>query len=168
MVRDLRRRAGSARVVREFEDGTRELEFDNGRRVRMKFQRCPGCKIERPASNFTMALCLTCRNIKTPLVTKYECVKSGASPRYYASKRYARKRQATPPWVDPKALQAIYDEARRISKETGIRHEVDHIWPLVHEDFSGLHVPWNLRVIPSPQNSAKRNTPPLDYYVQSV
>lgn len=163
MVRDLRRRAGNARVIRVFEDGTRELQFDNGRRVRMKFQRCPGCKVERPLQNFTMALCLQCRKIEAPLTTKYECVKGGEQV-LYSSKRYARVRQATPPWVDKRAIKAVYEEARRISKETGIRHEVDHIWPIVHESFSGLHVPWNLRVIPSPQNSTKRNTPPLDFY----
>jgi hypothetical protein len=133
----------------------------------MKFQRCPGCKVEYPISNFTMALCLKCRKVETPLQTKYECVKAGVAPRYYASKRYARLKQATPPWVDQKAIKAFYDEARRLTKETGVPHEVDHIWPIVHESFSGLHVPWNLRVIPSPQNSSKRNTPPLAFYGES-
>ena len=152
--------------MRTFEDGSKELEFENGRRVRMKFRRCPGCKIERPESNFTMALCLTCREVKTVVAPTFKCVKEG-KVLGYASKRYATKRQATPPWVDKKAIKAVYDEAKKISKEIGIPHQVDHIWPLTHESFSGLHVPWNLRIIPSPQNSAKGNTPPLAFYGES-
>ena len=163
MVRDLRKRAGVARVLRVFEDGSRELEFENGRRVRMKFQRCPGCKIERPISNFTMALCIECRKVELPVETRYECVKAGRQLSY-RSKRYAQVRQATPPWVDRAAIRAIYAEAKRLTKETGRPHEVDHIWPITHESFSGLHVPWNLRVIPAKRNSEKRNTPPLAFY----
>ena len=163
---DLRKRAGTARVVRVFDDGIRELEFENGRRVRMKFQKCPGCKIDRPISEFTMALCLSCRRVELTLEPRFESA-SPAGPRYYRSKRYARLKQATPPWVDKKALRAVYEEARRRTVETGIPHQVDHIWPILHESFSGLHVPWNLRIIPSPQNTSKRNTPPLAFYGES-
>jgi 5-methylcytosine-specific restriction endonuclease McrA len=159
---DLRKRAGLARVIKVFEDGNRELEYENGRRVRMKFQRCPGCKIERPIVNFTMALCWECRNPSPPIEARY--ARTGSR---YKSKRYARLKQATPPWVDRKALRSIYENAKKISKETGIPHQVDHIWPLVHECFSGLHVPWNLRIIPTPHNSSKRNTPPLAFYGES-
>jgi hypothetical protein len=163
MVRDLRRRAGTARVVREFEDGSKELEMDNGRRLRMQFRRCPGCKVERPISNFTMALCLHCRQIKAPIETRYECIKP-TGQKLYKSRRYAILKQATPPWVDKRAIAEKYEEARRKTKETGIPHHVDHIWPLVHECFSGLHVPWNLRVIPSVNNLTKKNTAPIDFY----
>jgi len=166
MVRDLRRRAGIATVVRVFDDGTRELRMDNGRHVRVKFHRCPGCKIEKPESQFRMALCWDCRGLKLPFQTKYECDKGDGSPRYYQSKRHARKSVATPPWVDKKAIGKIYAEARRLTHDTGIPHHVDHVWPLVHEDFCGLHVPWNLRVIPKRQNISKGNTPPLDYFQQ--
>ena len=164
MVRDLRRRAGAARVVRVFEDGTREMQMDNGRRIRVKFQRCPGCKVEKPQSEFTMALCFACRGVRRETITRYECDKGDGNPKLYRTKRYATKVAATPSWVDKKAIAAVYAEAKRLTRETGISHQVDHIWPLIHESFCGLHVPWNLRVIPSNRNSSKRNTPPLDFF----
>jgi hypothetical protein len=45
---------------------------------------------------------------------------------------------------------------------TGVNHEVDHVHALRGENFSGLHVPWNLRVIPSSANARKSNKPPAE------
>jgi 5-methylcytosine-specific restriction endonuclease McrA len=46
----------------------------------------------------------------------------------------------------------IYAEARRLSVETGIPHEVDHILPIKGYHLSGLHVPWNLRILTKTEN----------------
>lgn len=43
---------------------------------------------------------------------------------------------------------------------TGVAHHVDHIHPLRGEGFTGLHVPWNLRVIPAHDNVSKGNRLP--------
>lgn len=167
MVRDLRRRALSATVVRVFEDGAREIQMDNGRRMRVYFRVCPGCKIERPPTEFDRPLCWTCRGVVLPQETRYECDKrDGSIPRLYKNKRHAKRAVATPPWVDKKAIEAIYAQAKRLTKETGIPHHVDHIFPLAHEAFCGLHVPWNLRIIHKIDNLSKGNTPPLDYFQQ--
>lgn len=64
---------------------------------------------------------------------------------------------ATPKWADRKAIKAVYDEALRLTKITGVRHEVDHIVPLKGERVSGLHVHWNLRAIPHHENRKKSN-----------
>jgi 5-methylcytosine-specific restriction endonuclease McrA len=45
-----------------------------------------------------------------------------------------------------------YKEARRLTQETGTKHEVDHIWPLSR---GGPHLPWNLRVITAKENRKK-------------
>ena len=74
--------------------------------------------------------------------------------------RKARCLQATPEWVDLKEIGQVYKEAHRLTKETGIKHEVDHIVPLVHNSVSGLHVPWNLQILTKDENARKGNTFP--------
>ncbi len=71
------------------------------------------------------------------------------------AKRRAMQLAAMPAWVDQAALQAIYDQRAVIERETGIPHEVDHIVPLAGKTVCGLHVPWNLRVIPAAENRSK-------------
>jgi hypothetical protein len=70
-------------------------------------------------------------------------------------KRQAHVARATPPWADPVAILAIYQQAERQTKETGERHEVDHVIPLQGKNVCGLHVETNLRVIPAALNRSK-------------
>lgn len=72
---------------------------------------------------------------------------------YYA--RQERTKQATPPWCDRSAIRAIFAKAKQMTQKTGIQHDVDHIVPLRGKTVSGLHVPENLRVIPSAENKRK-------------
>lgn len=79
-----------------------------------------------------------------------------ARPAHYRAKLEARRkrvRQATPKWVDLRAIELIYEGC-----PTG--HEVDHIVPLKGESVSGLHVPWNLQYLPVSDNRKKGNRPP--------
>lgn len=69
----------------------------------------------------------------------------------------AAKLNATPKWADRKAVLAAYLEARRLTKETGVQHHVDHIVPLKSPIVCGLHVEHNLQVIPGVENSRKGN-----------
>lgn len=63
----------------------------------------------------------------------------------------------TPKWVDLDKIRAIRAECRRISKETGIKHHVDHIIPLKGRLVSGLHVAENMQIIPASENFRKLN-----------
>ena len=68
-----------------------------------------------------------------------------------------RTREAMPAWADREAIAAFYLEARRLTRETGIPHEVDHIEPLLGKNASGLHVHYNLRVVTRTENRRKSN-----------
>jgi hypothetical protein len=70
---------------------------------------------------------------------------------------YARKLKATPCWADIRAIDAVYEEAARRTAATGVPHHVDHIVPLQGREVCGLHVAWNLRVIPARDNRRKSN-----------
>ncbi|WP_139281466.1 hypothetical protein [Muricoccus roseus] len=74
-----------------------------------------------------------------------------------AAKRRAQRRQATPRWADLAVMTLIYAEAARLTRASGIRHDVDHIVPLISTAVCGLHVPWNLRVVTRTENQAKGN-----------
>lgn len=50
-------------------------------------------------------------------------------------------------------LEIIYQTTTDISEY----FEIDHIIPLIHKDVCGLHVPWNLQVLPTDQNLKKGN-----------
>lgn len=76
--------------------------------------------------------------------------------------RQTRKTQQMPPWADREAILAVYREARRLTKETGVKHHVDHYYPLKGEIVSGLHVHFNLRPIPAPDNHRKGNKMPKE------
>lgn len=80
----------------------------------------------------------------------------------YAAARKSRKLNATPPWADMAAIEAIYAERKRVSAETGIEHHVDHIVPLRGKHVCGLHVPWNLQILTASENIKKGNRLPHD------
>ena len=77
--------------------------------------------------------------------------------------RCARKRavtRATPPWLDDwdrDYIVLVYDLARQITKQTGIKHHVDHVIPLRGKNVCGLHADWNLQILPATENAKKGN-----------
>lgn len=71
--------------------------------------------------------------------------------------RQEKVKRATPLWVDFAAIQAIYEEAARLTAETGIPHDVDHEIPLQGKTVSGLHVHTNMRILTATENRQKSN-----------
>ena len=75
-------------------------------------------------------------------------------------KREAKKLRATPAWLvaaDYDRIAALYTEAARLTRETGVVHHVDHIIPLQGKTVSGLHVPENLQILTAEKNYSKHN-----------
>lgn len=76
------------------------------------------------------------------------------------SMRRAQMVKATPPWLSDaqkEQIRAIYVHAADCALVSGYRYEVDHIIPLHADGICGLHVPWNLQVLPHDLNAKKRN-----------
>jgi hypothetical protein len=53
------------------------------------------------------------------------------------------------------ACESVYHLRKRMDTETGQKFHVDHIVPIQGRNVSGLHVPWNLRVVPATVNHKK-------------
>jgi hypothetical protein len=76
------------------------------------------------------------------------------------AKRRAKKLKATPDWLTEEHCEEIkdfYTICKMFQIYTGLTYHVDHIVPLQGETVCGLHVPWNLRVIPASENLSKSN-----------
>ena len=76
------------------------------------------------------------------------------------AKRRTQKLRATPQWLNEENLWLIgeiYELAALRNKLTNIIWHVDHIVPLQGKNVCGLHVPWNLQVIPATENLVKGN-----------
>ncbi len=77
-----------------------------------------------------------------------------------SAKRRARRLNATPLWLSDEQrteIDVLYFLCRMISEDTGVEHHVDHIIPLKGKTVCGLHVPWNLRIVPKDINLKKNN-----------
>ena len=72
-----------------------------------------------------------------------------------------RRENRVPVWLTDKHKKEIQDYywlAQDLKKVTGEDYHVDHIVPLNGKNISGLHVPWNLQVLPSDINMRKSNS----------
>lgn len=67
-----------------------------------------------------------------------------------------------------KLYRLFFDNAARLTKETGTLHTVDHMWPIVARRGQpiGLHVPWNLSVAAAQTNMSKHNRPPTQTEIE--
>ena len=147
---------------------------------------CCTCNTEKPISEFHVRTrtrkdgskykvpheqCKTCKRLKASI---YRASPEGRATRkaYRASPegkakakkekalRVKRNRHATPKWLTKEQKQQIvdiYEHMRDCRATTGEDYHVDHIIPLRGENICGLHVPWNLQVLPADVNVSKSN-----------
>lgn len=106
---------------------------------------------------------LGCSHIRTSLEEKKKKQAARAKSWYQANpgrrhKSYRRLR--TPKWLSSehrKEMNDVYLKAQAFTSQSNIKYVVDHIVPLRGKNVSGLHVPWNLQVVPEAWNLKKSN-----------
>jgi hypothetical protein len=77
----------------------------------------------------------------------------------HASKGLCKKQRA-PKWLTEQQkdwIKTWYTMAKWMERTFGGKWHVDHIIPLQGEDVSGLHVPWNMQILPASENIRKGN-----------
>jgi len=168
------------------EDARKEAEQERKAMLATGVRVCGVCKEELPLSQFFMrnrkrkdgshyrtpySVCKPCNNEKgaerrsSPqgkVARKaYEESPAGkACRKRNRAIRDKRSKQATPKWLNPEQKQQIvdiYEHMRDCRTVTGEDYHVDHIIPLRGENICGLHVPWNLQVLPAYVNISKSN-----------
>ena len=72
------------------------------------------------------------------------------------------KIKATPLWADMQKINEFYERAVTLTKMTGIRHEVDHYYPLRGKLVCGLHCHENMQILTRSENARKKNRMPED------
>lgn len=60
-------------------------------------------------------------------------------------------------FISRSAMEGIRAHARHLTRITGVKHNVDHIYPLVNPWVCGLNIAANLRVVTAKVNQAKHN-----------
>jgi hypothetical protein len=76
---------------------------------------------------------------------------------FIASVKRSNKKTHTPKWVDKEKIALVYLKAFELGLLTGLKYNVDHIYPLKNKNVSGLHVWENLQVLEQSLNFHKSN-----------
>ena len=78
----------------------------------------------------------------------------------YGAQRKKHIALATPDWLsdhDILRIKGTYQVCAMRRNESDIDWHVDHVVPLRGKTVCGLHVPWNLKIIPAKENMSKGN-----------
>jgi len=129
---------------------------------------CSKCKIEKSAESFNkkQTKCKICqvayekewriKNSDKKNKTNAEWKSKNKGSVNAINKTY-KVLKRTPSWANLVAIKAKYQLAAMFNKHTEDTWHVDHIVPLQGENVCGLHVEYNLRVIPAKENLSKGN-----------
>lgn len=107
-------------------------------------------RITRKAADFPTAADWIAYRMHREWYNAYNRSRYAADPDAHPQPFYLR-RARTPVWADRNAIAKFYRDAR------GRGFSVDHVVPLRGERVSGLHVEYNLQMIPQLTNILKSN-----------
>lgn len=141
-----------------------EMLDAKGRRFLVRLKKCTGC-----GTILTTDYCEGCQSKRSAekKVARESELSTYRQARYgehldAGIRRSAIFALAKPRWRDVAKIRAIYAEARRLTKETGVKYHVDHIYPLQNGLCCGLHVHENLQISTATENCQKNNAFPFD------
>lgn len=83
------------------------------------------------------------------------------NPARVASNRQSNRllrRRAQPRWltlIQKAQIREFYEISMAKTRQTGVKHHVDHVFAISGATFNGLHVPWNLQILTATQNDEK-------------
>jgi hypothetical protein len=98
------------------------------------------------------------KHIRLKIQRKWQTANRDKTSCYNAERRAIRKRADLILTEEHRQqIQDIYWLARDICITTGEAYQVDHIVPLNGKNICGLHVPWNLQILPRDLNIKKSN-----------
>lgn len=120
----------------------------------------PRPKRQRQSEDVRKAKAAAWREKNKADLADYGKKRRAGNPAYFAAQaafRKAAKRRATPKWADQASMRAFYELIPLVNEETGVKHNVDHIVPLISKIVCGLHCEANLRVITAAENAQKSN-----------
>ena len=135
---------------------------------------CSACKVSKEESYYhknssrkdgLSHVCKECRKVRSSKenLSMDHSLHYAKHSQYYRQKAVSRKvsvRQATPSWLTKehkKLIADLYIHAEDCFVTSGEQYQVDHIIPLKGKVVCGLHVPWNLQVLPADLNLKKSN-----------
>jgi hypothetical protein len=168
------------------EEWRKKAAQEREKQLELGVKTCSVCNKELPIGLFQMkkrtrkdgssykslsCMCKKCKNKKSKeyraspegkvTIKAYRKSPEGkAKAKREAALRKKRNRKATPKWLTKEHKQQIvdiYELMRDCRAVTGEDYHVDHIVPLRGKNICGLHVPWNLQVLPAYVNINKSN-----------
>lgn len=144
---------------------SKELEWANKRKTASKHcEQCGALFHSTPAKiRRRKYCCKRCSEKGRRLNRTYEEQRAVANA--YCAKQRAVRKAAYDPTADPIKIAEFYAEAKRLTLETGVPHEVDHIHPLV---AGGKHHEDNLQVLTMVENRSKGGKLDWDGKVMAV
>jgi hypothetical protein len=138
----------------------RSVGFTKARKALWLFECSCGKQFEAPSDRVLNSGMKSCGTGIHKATYKHGLSKTRGYKSMHFYKYMTAKTGQTPKWLtedEVLKMAELYVEASRLTKDTGIAHEVDHVYPLQGKTVCGLHILANLRIVTRAENRRKTN-----------